>query len=268
MTKKKSDSQQILVNKLTVVDAQHLHQIEGGHLSGWEILFQLISIGLVHFFVARAIFLAQASIWHLVLPLVAEYYVYLMAIPVCQLFVRHVELTSISRQCVRVLVIQIAVMVGVGVAWPLVSGKNVAEQWIVGWEMAWSWIVGTQMHWPILIAGFYSALHLKRNVDKLVEFGPPFAGPGVGCAMRILIFFFALILVPTFGMVFGPLALYFFPSLESYLNAGAIVWGVWLIFLTADLGRLGMRWDIQRRLQKMGKLPKVVKSARQDGATT
>jgi ABC-type proline/glycine betaine transport system permease subunit len=255
MTKKKNDDQQILVNKLSVVDAQHLHKIEGGFLSGWEILFQLVSIAFVHVFVARAIYLAQATIWHLVLPLVAEYYVYLLAIPLSQLVVRHGELATVSRQCLRVLAIQVAIMIAVGVAWPLASGKNVVDQWRLGWDLAWNWIVGTQMHWPILIAGVYSALNVKRNVDKLVEYGPPFAGPGVGCAMRILVFFFAIVLVPALAMFLGPLVLYFFPGLKSFLNEGAVVWFIWLIFLIADLGRLGMRWDIQRRLQRAGKLP-------------
>lgn len=260
MTKKKSGPQ-ILVNKLSVVDAQHLYKIEGGHLSVSELLFRLASLTLVHILVARAIFLAQATIWHLVLPLVAEYFVYLITVPILQAFVRHAELKQISWQCLRILVIQLAVLIGLAFAWPLFTGQDLMQQWAWGWETAWAWVVGTQMHWPVLLAGVFAAINVKGNVDKLQKFGPPFAGPGAGCAMRAVVFFLALVIVPAAAIFLGPLVMYLFPSLEAQIKAGAIVWLVWLIFTAADFGRVYMRWDIQRRLQRVGQLPDLKQNA-------
>ncbi|MBL8891528.1 MAG: hypothetical protein JNL67_16225 [Planctomycetaceae bacterium] len=254
MTKRKTEPL-LLVNKLSVADAQHLHRLEGGFLSSWQILYQLVAIVVVHALVARAIYLAQATIWHLLLPIVAEYYAYLVAVPVCQAWARHGELAKISQQCLRVLAVQGFVLVAAGIAWPLWTDKEMVATWSWGFEAGWNWVVGTQMHWPILLAGIYSAINVKQNVDKLVVYGPPFAGPGIGCAMRAVVAFFALVLVPAVAMFIGPLLLHFFPGLKSSLGFGAMVWLAWLVFVTADLGRLYLRWDIQRRLLRIGKLP-------------
>lgn len=260
MTKNKPGPR-ILVNNLSVEDAQYLHKIEGGFLSVYELLFRLASLTLVHGLVARAIFMAQATVWHLVLPLLAEYYVYLITVPIFQTFVRHSELKQISWQCLRMLAIQFAALIGLAVAWPWFAGDDILQKWAWGCETAWAWVVGTQMHWPILLAGVYAGLNVKDNVAKLRKFGPPFAGPGVGCAMRAVVFFLALVIVPATAMVLGPLVLYLFPSLESHLQVGAIVWLVWLVFAAADFGRVIMRWDIQRRLRRMGQLPDLKQNA-------
>lgn len=254
MTKKKNDNP-ILVNKLSVADAQHLYRLEGGFLSTWQIVYQLASICIVHALVAWAVYSAQATIWHMLLPMVAEYYAYLLAVPVCQAFVRHVDLNTISHQCLRVLAVQVVVIAAIGVGWPWLVGKNVFEHWTFGWEYAWQWVVGKQMHWPILLAGICSALNVQRNVGMLVKYGPPFAGPGVGCAMRAIIAFLAIVLVPAAAILIGPLLLHYFPGLKSSLGTGTLIWLAWFIFLAADLGRLYLRWDIQRRLHRAGKLP-------------
>ncbi len=245
----------ILVNQLTVADAQHLFRVEGGAITRSDVIFQLVSICTVSGFLARAILLGQVTIWHLFLPMIAEYFAYLVALPVIQIFVRHPELKKVSWQCLRIIAIETGVVVVAGLVWPQMTGKGMTGQWSEGWTVARNWIVGSGMHWPILLAAIYSAVNVNRNVRKLIEVGPPFMGPGMGCAMRILVFFFAGVALPVFGMVFAGVLKDFHPSLKISPDSMPVVWLVWSLLLISELCTLWMRWDIQNRLQRSGKLP-------------
>ncbi len=84
--KKKSASESaILVNKLTVKDAVHLVKTEGGSLSRGQIAFRAATILIIAAFTARAIVIGQATAWHLFLPMVGEYLVLLVSLPVISL---------------------------------------------------------------------------------------------------------------------------------------------------------------------------------------
>ncbi len=251
----RNDPGQKLVNNLSVRDAQHLFRIEGGAMTRSDAVFQLISTCAVSGLLARAILLGQVTVWHLFLPMLADYFVYLIALPAIQLFVRHPELKKVSWQCLRIIVIETGLVVVAGLVWPQVTGRGLTEQWSEGWTVARHWIVGAGMHWPILLAAVYSAINVKRNVDKLVEFGPPFVGPGMGCAMRILVFFFAGVALPVFGMIFAGVLQEVSPGLKIRPDSIPVVWVVWSLLLISEICTLWMRWDIQRRLRKAGKLP-------------
>ncbi|HRQ90024.1 MAG TPA: hypothetical protein PLA50_14590, partial [Bacteroidia bacterium] len=87
----------LLVNQLTVRDAAHLVKTEGGSLSTGQIAVRLSVLVLVAAFTARAIVLGHATVWHLFLPLVAEYLVLLLSLPVLTFFVRDGELRKEAR---------------------------------------------------------------------------------------------------------------------------------------------------------------------------
>ncbi len=229
----KEDS--ILVNKLTVRDAAHLVKTEGGSLSTGQIAFRLATVVLVAAFTARAIVLGSATAWHLFLPLVAEYLVLLLSMPVLALFVRDGDLKKEARKSLFWL-FAIAVVASLwiasrsfdhGTAWS-VQAKAEASRLL-------HWITGHQMHWPILGAAAAMVLGMPGRVAAYHRHGPPFMAVGLGCAMRILVPFFGCFLLPLIASGKTPL-----------------VWVIWTILLLAELGALWMHWDLQRRLARRG----------------
>lgn len=229
----KEDS--ILVNKLSVRDAAHLVKTEGGSLSTGQIAFRLATVVLVAAFTARAIVLGSATAWHLFLPLVAEYLVLLLSMPVLALFVRDGDLKKEARKSLFWL-FAIAVVASLwiasrsfdhGTAWS-VQAKAEASRLL-------HWITGHQMHWPILGAAAAMVLGMPGRVAAYHRHGPPFMAVGLGCAMRILVPFFGCFLLPLIASGKTPL-----------------VWVIWTILLLAELGALWMHWDLQRRLARRG----------------
>lgn len=88
----------ILVNQLTVGSAVHLVKTEGGALSTGRIGFRALVVLLVAGFTARAIVLGHATVWHLFLPMVAEYLVLLLALPVVNLLLHDPGLRRDARR--------------------------------------------------------------------------------------------------------------------------------------------------------------------------
>ncbi len=230
-----STGEAILVNQLSVRDAVHLVKTEGGSLSTGRIVFRLATVALVAAFTARAIVLGYATAWHLFLPMVAEYLVLLLSLPILNLFLRDDELKRESRKSLAWL-FAMAMVASLwiasrsfdeGSAWPTQAKAEAAR--------LLHWITGHQMHWPILGAAAAMALGMPGRVAAYHRHGPPFMAVGLGCAMRVVIPLFGCFLIP-------------------YLASGKIplVWAIWSILLLAELGALWMHWDLQRRLARRG----------------
>jgi hypothetical protein len=109
------------------------------------------------------------------------------------------------------------------------------EQFQLNIQQAWAWITDHHMHWAILFAMAGVLLGLPGRIRNLYEYGPPFAPVGLGCGMRIAVFFLGCFLLP------------FVASGTQVSNA----WILWALLLIAEILALGMHLDIQRRLKKL-----------------
>ncbi len=225
----------ILVNKLTVKDAVHLVKTEGGSLSTGQIAFRVATILIIAAFTARAIRVGQATAWHLFLPMVGEYLVLLLSLPVISLTVRDEALRKDAKRSLRWL----ATILIITASW---IGSQALEADTTWWAQAktegarfYHWITSHQMHWPILGAMAAMIAGLPGRVAAFHRHGPPFMAVGMGCAMRLII--------PLFGCFLAP-----------FIAAGKIpvVWLIWTVLLLSELGATYMHWDLQRRLAKRG----------------
>ena len=224
-----------LVNKLSVKDAIHIVRTEGGPLSPGRLAFRVISAFAVAAFTARAILLGQATAWHLFLPMIGEYLVLLISLPIINLIIHDQDLRRDARQSLRwliALLIILAIWIAVqtsrqGLSWPAQATAEITR--------FFRWITDHQMHWPILGASAAMAMSLPGRVAAFRQYGPPFVPVGMGCAMRIVI--------PLFGS-------FLLPWIVE--NRQHIVWVIWSVLLLSELGGLLMHWDLQRRLEKRG----------------
>ena len=225
----------ILVNKLTVGDARDLLRSEGGPISVGRIAWRFITIVAVAAFTARAIVLGKATAWHLFLPMVGEYLVLLLSVPVLALILKDEGLRKdAKRSCLWLVVFAAA-----GAFW--ITYRSLDEN--VGWIPAakseatrlFTWITTHQMHWPILGAMTALVAGLPGRVAAFHRHGPPFMAAGLGCVMRLVI--------PILGCFLLP-----------FLLEGSfpIVWVIWTVLLVAELTAIWMHWDLQHRLAKRG----------------
>jgi hypothetical protein len=234
--KKKSASESaILVNKLTVKDAVHLVKTEGGSLSRGQIAFRAATILIIAAFTARAIVIGQATAWHLFLPMVGEYLVLLVSLPVISLILHDKNLRQDARRSLSWL-FAIAVITSLWIGSRSFDDGTVwTAQAKVELSRLYTWITSHQMHWPILGAMAAMIAGLPGRVAAFHRHGPPFMAVGLGCAMRLVI--------PLLGCFLLPL-----------VAAGKfpVVWVIWTVLLLSELGALYMHWDLQRRLAKRG----------------
>jgi hypothetical protein len=223
----------MLVNKLSVEDARHLLKGEGGDLTATELVLQLVAIGVVSFFTARAIIVGDATVWHLALPMVAQYLALIVALPFIQLIVRHPAITKDAIGALR-LWIGIAVVVGVTVAVRAHDAQTAWQEQLRGdATRLWRWIADAEMHWPVALALLGMLVSLPGRVRNLFEHGPPFVAVSLGCGMRIGVLFLGAAALPW--------------ALSNSRNA---VWFLWALVLVSEALALWMHWDIQRRLEK------------------
>jgi len=179
-----------------------------------RIVFRIVTVLVVAIFTARAIVLGQATAWHLFLPMVAEYLVLLLAVPVMSLILHDETLRKDARRSLAwLLTITILSSFWIasrafdeGVPW-LTQGK-------VEFGRLYEWITGHEMHWPILAAAFAMALGFPSRIAAFHRHKPPFMAAGLGCAMRVII--------PLFGCFLLP-----------FIAAGKVpvVWLIWTILL-------------------------------------
>jgi hypothetical protein len=61
-----------VVGDMTLEEARHLLQCEGGELSAWDVAVRVVSAAAVAGLTARAIVVGDATVWHLALPMLAR----------------------------------------------------------------------------------------------------------------------------------------------------------------------------------------------------
>ena len=223
-----------LVNNLTVADARHIVNCEGGELTAGEVAFELITTAIVSGTIARAILVGDATAWHLFLPMLAQYFALLLVLPVIYLFIRHPGMRKDSVGAVRLLVALLvisAIALGIQSYRMSVPWRELLDDYLA---QAYRWVIDAHMHWPILAAVAAILWQIPRRVRNLYVHGPPFSGIGLGCAMRFVI--------PLLGCCLLP-----------FIASGEIpaVWVLWAVILLADVLALWMHWDLQTRLCKL-----------------
>jgi hypothetical protein len=239
---------------LTLEDARHIVLAEGV-LSRRELIIQIVWALAIAGLLAWAIVAGQATFWHMLVPMFAEYLACIVVLPFLQVFYRNADLKKDSRSCLRLIAFIIA---GLAIACFVRSRmfeRSFFGQFSDDWAVVWNWVVGFKMHWAILAAGLHASMNVTRSVRHLVRHGPPYMGPGLGCGMRITVIILAVIVVPAFGMlilgVMNEFGLGKF-DIRSWISPA---WILWALLLTAELATLAMRCDLQRRLERAGKLP-------------
>jgi hypothetical protein len=232
--KSSTSSDQKLVNNLTVADARHIVNCEGGELTPGALAIELTTTAIVSATLARAIWVGDATAWHLFLPMLAQYFALILVLPVIYLFIRHPDLRKDSIGALRLivgLVVIGAVALGIQSYRTEIPWRPLLDDYLA---KVYRWVVDAQMHWPILIAVAAILWAIPRRIRNLYVHGPPFYGVSLGCAMRFVI--------PLLGCFLLP-----------FIASGGIpvVWVLWAIILLADILALAMHWDLQRRLRKL-----------------
>ena len=143
---------QKLVNNLTVADARHIVNCEGGELTIGALATEIITTAVVSATLARAIWVGDATSWHLFLPMLAQYFALLLVLPVIYLVIRHPDLRKDSIGALRLLAfLLLAGGVALGVQSYRTSApwRQLLDDYLA---VAYRWIIDAHMHWPILLA--------------------------------------------------------------------------------------------------------------------
>ncbi|HQW28097.1 MAG TPA: hypothetical protein PK529_02870 [Verrucomicrobiales bacterium] len=229
------ESGTILVNKLSVADAVHMVRNEGGPLSPGRAAFRVITVLVIAAFTARAIILGHATAWHLFLPMVGEYLVLLLALPIINLILNDPTLRKDARRSVPW---QIGFVV-LPCLWIVYAAHAGGHTWGAQASIEMSrllrWITSHEMHWPIIGASAAILMSLPGRIAAFHRHGPPFVAVGIGCAMRFIVALLGCFLLPI-----------------VMSNPAGIVWAIWAILLLSELGAVYMHWDLQKRLRKKG----------------
>jgi hypothetical protein len=234
MSKSSTQPAKMLVNKLSVDDARHLVRNEGGEMSGLAFGWNLLSVFVISGLCARAIWLGHASARHLVLPMVAQYLVLLVFLPVLYVVMRASDLRKEAMRSLAWLGTLIVAVSGYVLYESRRSARGWQEVLDSGAQDIAGFLVDSHMIWPLMGVAVNSAVDLPRRVNNLKKFGPPFVGVSLGCAARFLVFLLGVMLIPFVVQ-----------------NPQRIAWIVWALILFAELVAIWMRWDIQRRLKKL-----------------
>lgn len=236
--KKTPRDQRFLINKLTVFDARQILHYEGGELTARGLAVQVISVAVVAAFTARAIWVGNATVWHLALPMVAQYLALLVALPMIQVVVRHPDLQKEAFSSLRLLIgLTIALAVAIAVRAHMLH-TTWQNQLSADATIAWRWIADAQMQWPILLAVVGVLLAMPGRVRNLFELGPPFMGVSLGCAMRAAVLMLGFFLIPW-----------------AVATPSRAAWSLWWLILVSEVLAVWMLWDIQTRLKKLDTQP-------------
>ena len=226
---------QYLVQKLTVKDAQHLLRNEGGEISLGSVVTRLIIVAVVAVFTARAIWIGDATAYHLILPSFAEYFTLLIVLPIVQLFIKHDAIKKDAKGGVRLL---IGVLVIVSIL-NFFRARHLHQTWSEHAQQQLSvfgnWIVDHQMHWAMVGASAGILISLPGRIKMLYKHGPPFQAVSLGCGARLAVLFLGLFLTPI--VMAAPTTL---------------AWVLWTLLIASELVALAMIWDIQKKLKERG----------------
>jgi hypothetical protein len=220
------------ISGLTVEDARRILHSEGGALSGWEIASRIVSVAVISGLTARAIVVGDATVWHLALPMVAQFFAIILSIPVLYAATGHTELRKDALQAVKVwaFLVVVAAIALAGRSWYL--GTPWREQLGHDVGAAWHWIADAEMQWPMLWAFVGELVAMPGRVREVFEFGPPFSSISLGCGMRFVMLMFGVFVLPWF--------------VES-----GMAWFLWWMILIAEVLTLWMHLDIQHKLRKL-----------------
>lgn len=207
---------------------------EGGERTAGEfavaVLMALGTSGLV----AWAIRAGDATVWHLALPLAAQFLTWVLLFPLVYGVLRHPDLRKEAVSSLRMWVIlPLVVLVVVTVRQFWIDEQTWLNQLSDDTQRFWHWVIDSKMHWPILLAAVTMVGILTTSIRTLYRHGPPFDGAPLGCAVKAVVAILALFIVPF--LLTTPIK---------------VVWTVWGILLTADLLAIAAHWDIQRRLKR------------------
>jgi hypothetical protein len=229
-----------LVNDLTIGDARHILRAEGGPLTPGLLVSRLVNIVIIQGAVAWAIFAGGATVWHLLLPMVAQYFGILVSAILCYFWWRPKDLWKDVRGAFVLFGI-LAVVFAVTTLVRCVQGHT---EWVTQATLdaraMFDWVIDHKMQWPMLAGFILSMIETRRRVLDLIEHGPPFIGTSLGCAMRVVVVVLGCFLIP---------------FVAANWSGGAwdhwAVWIVWAIVVIAEFLGLWMHWDVQVRLKKL-----------------
>lgn len=232
--KKAIDPNRKLVGNMTVADARHTLALEGGSLTLAQLIFELISVAVVAAFTARAIVVGDATAWHLLLPMVAQYLVLLLVLPPLYLVLQH---PGLRKDAVGSLRLCIGILIVFGIAM-FVRTRQTGLEWRAQLNhdaaVAWKWITDAEIHWPMALASLSILAALPSRVHNLYKYGPPFSGVSLGCGMRLVVLLLGAFTLPW--------------ALE---HRDRMAWTLWTLFLIAEVLTFWMIWDIQANLKKV-----------------
>jgi hypothetical protein len=223
----------MLVNKLSVGDARRLMRLEGDELDGTSFVRQLCFAIAFALATGYAIFTGDVTVWHLAMPLLASWFGLVTAIPVLYLVYRHRAIGVEALKSLLNLAILAAIIVGVVIYHMTRTRQSFSMQFAEDADAAWKWVRESNIHWAMLVAYFNIVASMPSRVHNLMEFGPPFIGVGLGCAMQLIVLFTGVFLVPLL-----------------YDRPRVIVWWLWATLLLANALTLYLQWDVGKRLKK------------------
>jgi len=227
-----SETSTMLVNKLSVADARRLLKLEGVELDGRSFVRELAFTAIFAATSAYAVATGGATVWHLFMPLVASWFGLVTAIPIVYLFCRHPAIKVEAFKALGNLALLGAIIAGVVFFRMTKTNLTFSGQFVDDARVAWRWVTESGIHWAMLAAYFNIVSSMPARVHNLMEFGPPFAAVGIGCATQLLVLFTGVIVVPLF---IG--------------QSVALVWWLWGTLLFAKLLALYLHWDVGKRLR-------------------
>jgi hypothetical protein len=247
-----NDQRLVADRELTVGGAKHILHAEGGELTLRKLIIEIVWSVAFAASLGYAILVGQAGLAHLLVPMVGEYLAYIAALPILHLIFRQPDMRTPAWQCIRLwlgMLIVTPIVVYLRAYW---CGSDARAQ--LTQDVLWlrSWIVEAHIHWPILVASLQAIRNLVHSTLHLVQHGPPFLGPGLGCAMRIGVLVLGVVIVPAFGMfLLGWLDQFGFRWKPTW-NSQLPVWVLWALLIVSDFAALYFRWDVQQTLKRKG----------------
>jgi hypothetical protein len=167
--------------------------------------------------------------------MLGEYFVLLFSIPLIYVICRHPGMKKDALGSLRLMAILCLASTIATAVRSHRSGLAAQVQLAQDAAVFWHWIYSHYMHWPILCASLSLLLGLPGRVRSLYKHGPPFSAVGLGCGMRVAVFFLGIFLLP-----------WVFAGGET-----RVTWALWALILIAEILALWMHWDIQQRLRKL-----------------
>jgi len=237
-----AEESRMLVQKLSVADARRLMKLEGVELDGRSFIRELVFTAAFAVTTGYAVFTGSITVWHLFMPLIASWFGLVTAIPVVYLVYRHEAIKVEAKKSIFNLVFLAAIIAAVVGYNAAKSHQSFSTQFQQDVHTAWRWVIDSDIHWAMIVAYFNIVLSMPARVHNLMEFGPPFAAVGIGCATQLLVFFGGACALPLI--------------IEKQISA---VWVLWFLLNAAHVLALWIHWDVGKRLKAYDAMKAAVK---------